>query len=323
MSGVSTGRSGRRLLVIGGGGFIGERLVRSRLEAGDEVHVLAKPTSALDRLSGLGRAITAHRVAPGDGAALHDALSAARPDAVVYLASATRRPDAPDFSDAAASVSEDLQPLLAMVQAAAVLPHPPRAFVRAGTLAEYGFADRAHAEDDAERPADSYAAAMLAGTRYLAMLQPRLPFAVVTARLSLTYGPGQSERFFIPAALRACVERQPILLRRPDDARDLIHVDDVVRGLEMLCAHPVRGAIVNLASGEAPPMREVARLILRVAGAPSSLLREDRRPASAPPTRLRGRWDKAARRWGFRTRITLETGLAMTLDAVRAGIVAS
>jgi nucleoside-diphosphate-sugar epimerase len=193
-------------------------------------------------------------------------------------------------------------------------------FLRAESLAEYGFSERTHSETDPERPTDAYAAALAAGTRYLAMLQPRLPFPVMTARLALTYGPGQSEKFFIPAAARACIEGRPITLRRPKDSRDLVHVDDVVRAFDALSAAPRPGAVVNIGTGVATPMRAVAELLVRLSGASPSLIREDPSAPDRKPRLLRLSPEFAERCWGWRARLSLEAGLARTLASTRAEI---
>ena len=305
----------KRVLIVGGGGFLGAAYARRRIAAGEIVHVLVKPTTPLDRLRAVAGEIGVHRVRPGDQERLHAAFRESAPNVVIHAASRTRRPPSDDLSDAVLSVREDLEPLLAVLEAAATTPRPPDLFLRLGSLAEYGFGSFAHGETDCERPADAYAAGMLAGTRYMAMLQPRLPFAAMTARLGLVYGPGQSQRFFIPAALHACLAGEPLHVRRPQDARDLIHVDDVLRGLDALSAAPSPGAVVNVGAGVAVPMGDVARLIMRLTGAPPSLLREG---PGGPARVLRLRNDLAARRWGWRPRISLEAGLTRMLDALRA-----
>ena len=77
----------------------------------------------------------------------------------------------------------------------------------------------------------AYGAGVVAATHLTAALQPRLPFRISTARLALVYGPAQSTDYLIPYLIQRCLDGLPSVVRRPDDRRDLIHVDDVVDGL--------------------------------------------------------------------------------------------
>src|SRR3546814_11080573 len=75
---------------------------------------------------------------------------------------------------------------------------PPRAVVRTGSIAEYGTGPLPYREDQHEEPETPYAVTHVIGTEQLRRLASILPFPVVTVRLALVYGPGQSEDFLIP-----------------------------------------------------------------------------------------------------------------------------
>jgi nucleoside-diphosphate-sugar epimerase len=124
-----------------------------------------------------------------------------------------------------------------------------------------------------EMPNTVYAAALVAGGHYVQGLQSRLPFPVVTASLSLTYGPAQSESFLIPSLIRRCLAGEPSTVRHPSARRDLIFVDDVVEALCRLAYADLRGGeVVNIASGNAPTMRETVTRILAATGADPALV---------------------------------------------------
>src|SRR3546814_20335812 len=83
---------------------------------------------------------------------------------------------------------------------------------------------------------------------------------------------------------RRCLEGQPLTVRHPDDRRDLLHIDDAVDGLMQLSAAKLMGhTVVNLATGEAPSMREAAKLVLAATGAdPSLVTLSDTQPGRTP-----------------------------------------
>ncbi len=303
------GRS--RSLVTAGAGFIGSHLVRSLVDAGHDVSVLVRPTTALDRLTPLLPQIALYRCSFDDGVAMAACLAEARPDAVFHLAAGDHRAMRADLGDVSDSLADDLGAFLAVLRACAAMATPPRVLVRAGSLAEYGAGPAPYDESQREAPQTSYGAALLAGTHYAAMLAPRLPFAIVTARLALVYGQGQSSRFLMPSLIRRCLAGLPTLVARPDDRRDLMHVDDAVAGLILLAARPV-APIINLSTGQAPTMAQVAAQVVAETGCDPGLVALGNGAPGGTPD-LRGSPALAARLLGWRARVPIAEGVAHTV----------
>jgi len=321
-------------LLTGAGGFIGAHLVRRLLDEsgpndaargdGGRVHVIVRPSTELGRLSPFAERLTIHRIDLADRLEIQRCIRALRPRRVFHLAAETRLPPHPDFSAARGAGAIYLQPALNLLEPLAELAEPPEAVVRAGTIAEYGHAPLPYREQDRAVPSTPYGAGMLATTEAIAMLAPRLPFPVVTARLALCYGPGQAASFLIPALIQACIDRQPMVIRRPADRRDLLHVDDAVDALLHIARLAAKTSndsarkldCVNVCTGLAPTMDEVARRIEALTGCPEGFLARaalsDDGKAAAPATLLSSP-DLAAERLGWRYRIDLDEGLARTV----------
>jgi UDP-glucose 4-epimerase len=304
-----------RILVTGAKGFIGSHLVARHLAQGDVVDALVRRGwGGRESLSGDARI---HEVALDSADALLACLAEARPDVIYHLAVRTRRPARPDLSDAISGASEDLLNLLTILSAAARSPQPPRTVVRAGTLAEYGPAREPCDERQREAPRDAYSATAVAGTHFAQMLAPRLPFRLITARLSLVYGGGQSNDFLIPDLIRRCLLGQPSTIQRPDDRRDLLHVDDAVDALCLLGKGTAAVDLVNICSGVAPTMREVGEIVIEATGADPSLVTFARPMAPGLAQALLPAADLAADRLAWRARIGLAEGIARTVRAMR------
>lgn len=282
------------------------------------MHAVVRPGASLDRIARYDKQISIHHADLRDGDATAAAMGAICPEFVFHLASPSRGYNTADFYSAKQSIDQIVKPLIGLVEALAQLPKPPRALFRAGTIAEYGAIALPYRERQRERPISSYGAAMLAGTQYLDMLRATVPFQVVTARLALTYGPDQSESFLVPALIDACLAGRSIKIERPDDRRDLIHVDDVVSAfLAFAETRNVRSGFINVATGTAPSMREVAAEVISGTRCDPALV-EQRRPLPGDKiSELRCDPSLARELYSWSPRIGLRQGLSQLIEASR------
>lgn len=303
-----------RVLITGGAGFIGSHLAASHLDGGDEVHLLVRP-EGISHAERVPPGAIVHAVDLKDLPQVRACFAQSNPTILYHLASDTGRdPSIPDPAEWPA-MTRDLEQLLILLAAAAGSPDL-RVMVRAGSLAEYGNQPTPSPETRREQPRTVYTAAMVAGAHYCAMLQPRLAFPVLTARFALTYGPGQSEEFLLPALLRRCLADETTVVRQPDNRRDMVFVDDIVAGLRAMARSDLPGGtIINLSSGQARKIREIVELALRVTGTPDDRVTMESGDRDRPSLRVDtvcGVPDLAALNLGWRARTSLEEGIART-----------
>ena len=237
------------------------------------MHVILRPSNTGWRLSGLCRRPTLHRLDIADTDALEQCLRSVTPTQIVHLATNTAGSARHEASGRADADGQDVALLAALLGIAAARPAPPRTFIRSGSIAEYGPAAHPAREDMPPHPTTAYGCVMLECTRYAQRIAPRLPFTVRTARLGHTYGLLQPTSFLIPALINACLMGDPFHVSRPDDTRDLTHIDDIVSGLcALLDAPDDTPDILNLSRGEGVSMRMVAGIIADATGCPAGLL---------------------------------------------------
>lgn len=312
-----------RTLVIGATGFIGSHLCRRLVAEGDEVVAMIRPGPPAIAREALPAPVATLTADLEDREALGACLREARAERIFFLASQTRPAMARTATTAQLSLA-NLRTILNFLEALCALPDPPRLVVRTGSIAEYGHVAVPFREVEREMPVTPYGASMLAGTQYLAMLAPNLPCPVATARLALVYGPGQPDSFFVASQIKGCIARRPVPVARPQDRRDLIHVEDAVDGLLALAANPPPGAsILNIATGVAPRMAEVAEHIAIAAGLdPARIPIAPVDPADPPSVLLSD--PSRARDWlGWMPRIRWEDGVASTTAHLLSGAGAS
>src|SRR5438874_10473180 len=86
VSGSEMALTPERVLVTGGGGFIGSALVRSLVAAGHEVHLVRRSAERAARLGDVQDRCVTHVADLTDAAAVREAVRAGRPDVVYHLA---------------------------------------------------------------------------------------------------------------------------------------------------------------------------------------------------------------------------------------------
>ena len=302
------------VLVTGAGGFIGSHVVRRLLAEGEEVHALLRDEAKAERLAGLGglRRWTGDL---SDCAALEKCLKGTRPERIFHCAGVSRARHMSGWEPVREAQRVNVDGLVNLLEAVSISGAPVRSLIRLGGLEEYGSGPAPFVESQREAPRSAYSASQVAGTHLLQALQPTLPFAAVTLRPALIYGPGQSTDFMIPALIGALLAGRPFPLTEGRQRRDLLHIDDLVTA--MLTASTkdgLGGEVINVATGVARQVRTVARAIGRITGR-MQLLRFGELPERPNDIAdLRGDSSKAERLLGWRSAIPLARGLANTIE---------
>ncbi|HEV7307799.1 NAD(P)-dependent oxidoreductase [Ensifer sp.] len=307
-----------RILITGAAGFIGSHMTRICVDAGHEVHVIVRPGTEDSRLDAVDGAFVRHNFDLQSEDAIRRCLSDAAPEIVFHLAARPRRREEAELNDAKAGIREHLNAVLGLLGAAGAARHPPKKIIRTGSLAEYGVAQAPYEEDSREIPVNAYGAELTAATHLIGGLQARLPFPVITARLALVFGPMQSTQFAIPQLIEHCLSAQRSVVHHPSDRRDLLYVDDVVEALLRVAEAPTSTRLVNIATGIAPSMREIARLIVEHTGADPALIEYGADGVTGGIPDFRASPARVKDLFGWSARVPLAEGFTRTVAWHRA-----
>jgi UDP-glucose 4-epimerase len=293
---MSTGFS-PRVLVTGGAGFIGRRLVRALLAAGADVTVAD--------LRAYGDAEV--RSITGDLRDPDVAARAVRPgtDAVFHLAARTSVLD---------SVGDPTGTYEVNVGATATLLELARdrgvgAFVFASTNAVVGNVGAAVITERMPlRPLTPYGATKAAAEMLLSGYTACYGVSGCALRFSNVYGPGMREKdSFIPRLMRAARDGAGVQVRGDGTMlRDVVHVDDVVSGT-LAAWHAGHTGPLILGSGQSVSVNEMVTAARRVTGAPIPAVRVPPVPGEMPAVVLD---IAAARGLGYEPQYDLDSGLA-------------
>jgi UDP-glucose 4-epimerase len=286
-----------RVLVTGGAGFIGRRLVRALLAEGHEVTVADLRTFPDPEV----------RTFVGD---LCDPAAAARAvqpgtDVIIHLAAVT---------SVLASVQDPVSTHLLNVDATARLLELGRenevgTFLLASTNAVVGNVGSAVINEQIVlRPLTPYGATKAAGEMLLGSYASCYGITGAALRFSNVYGPGMTEKdSFIPRLMRAARDGEGVQVRGDGSMlRDVVHVDDIVQGTLAAWRSGHNGPLI-LGAGRSVTVNEMVTIARQVTGAPI--------PAETVPV-PRGEMPavvldiSAARAAGYHPAHTLETGMA-------------
>jgi GDP-4-dehydro-6-deoxy-D-mannose reductase len=296
-----------KVLITGGSGFVGRYLATHCAAQGDDV-------ATLDRSGDEPIDIT-------DREATHAALAKHEAEVVYHLAALSHVGDS--WSDPSAVYRVNIEGtahVLDAARAAAV-----RRVVVVGSAEEYGRVDAADLplrEDAPLRPTTPYGVSKIAAS-YLA-LQAYLAYGldVIRVRAFSHTGPGQSDRFLVPAlagrvAAAEREQRDEIRAGSLDPVRDLSDVRDVVRAYRLLAEHGTAGAVYNVCSGSGVSVREIADHLLAAARRPLRITVDPDlvRPVEVP--RLVGDASRLRADTGWRPAYGLDETLAAVLEAAR------
>ncbi len=304
-----------RVLVTGGGGFIGSNLVRDLLERGDEVRVLDNfATGSRANLDGL-----EVEVVEGELRSYERVHNAVRGVEVVFhlgaLGSVPRSVQDP-LTSSAVNIEGTLNVLLA------ARDEGVRRVVFSSSSSVYGVRrDLPVTESVAPDPLSPYGVAKLAAERYcVAFSRVYESFESVVLRYFNVFGPRQSPdsqyAAVIPLFLARIARGEPITINGDgEQSRDFTYVANVVDATIRAAAAPgVSGKLLNVAASAPVSVNELASTIGRILDRPVETV-------FAPPRAgdIRDSWaDISAAReaLGWEPVVDLEDGLRRTAEAL-------
>jgi nucleoside-diphosphate-sugar epimerase len=299
------------IVVTGGGGFVGARLVRRLAGEGRSPHVLLRSTTDPWRLAGLEGRIRTHVCDLGDAKAVAAAIHAIRPRTVFHVAAT----GAYHAGDPGELFADNVLATFHLLEATAGVPDC-RVVYTCSSL-EPGPRPVPIRESDPFRPHTPYGVVKAAST-LLARQAAGQGRPIVMLRPFAVYGPGEPAKRLIPTAIRAALDGTPLRLTAPGFTRDFVFVEDVVDAYVAAAHAPgIDGELVNIGTGRATPNEEVVRLVASVVGRPIALHPEPF-PARATDTAV---WcadiTKARDLLGWSPAHTLEQGLVRAVAWLR------
>jgi UDP-glucose 4-epimerase len=306
---------GKRILVTGGAGFIGSHLVE-RLGARNEVGVLDDlSTGSLRNLASVPRKLRVKRASVLEADVVRAAV--ARQDVVYHLAAKTSVPESVTKPDEywRTNVGGTLNILKAAADAGV------RRVVFASSAAVYGTSEvNPKVETMRPAPASPYATTKMVGEFACQEIASLKGIETVAVRIFNAYGPRQDPTSAYAGVIAkfctAFAAGGPIEVHGDgEQTRDFLYVGDLAEALELAGERPVAGQILNLGSGTAVSVNEVARVLSELAHVPARITRKG--PRAGDIRHSLADIGKAREKLGFAPRTSLREGLERTLAFFR------
>jgi UDP-glucose 4-epimerase len=307
----------RKVLVTGGGGFIGSNLVRRLLRRGDDVRVLDNfSTGSRSNLEGLEHDV---EVIEGELRSYERVHNAVRGVELVFhvgaLGSVPRSVQDP-LTTSAVNVEGTLNVLLA------ARDEGIRRVIYASSSSVYGSAVELPAREGAPvDPISPYGVAKLAAERYcVSFSRVYHSFETVVLRYFNVFGPRQSPHSqyaaVVPLFITAIHAGEPVtIFGDGEQSRDFTYVDNVVdANLRAAEAEGANGRIFNVAAGSPRSVNQLAETVAGLLGKPV-----ERRYGDPRPGDLRDSYaDIGAARdvLGWEPEVAFEDGLRRTAEAL-------
>jgi UDP-glucose 4-epimerase len=304
-----------KVLVTGGGGFIGSNLVRALAERGDDVRVLDNfSTGNRANLAGLADDV---EVVEGELRSYERVHAATRGVEVVFhqgaLPSVPRSVQDP-LTTGAVNVEGTLNVLLA------ARDEGIRRVVFASSSSVYGNSDELpRVETQNPDPISPYGVSKLAAERYCVSFARVYPIETVALRYFNVFGPNQDPTSqyaaVVPRFVTAIAEERTVTVYGDgEQKRDFTFVSNIVEAnLLAADADGVSGRVLNVATGRGTSVNELADAVGAVLGKGVEREYDEERSGD-----VRDSWADVARAeelLGWQPRVELEAGLRIVADS--------
>ncbi|MEZ3499124.1 NAD-dependent epimerase/dehydratase family protein [Pantoea sp. KPR_PJ] len=253
-----------KLVVFGGGGFIGSAICDKLLADGHQLRIFERPrVPAYREFTGLENV----EWMTGDLGNIHDLNAAIEgTDAVVHLVSTTLPKSSND--DPVYDVQTNIVPSLHMLNAMVKLNVKKIVFISSGGTV-YG--DPQYIPIDEKHPTEpvvSYGITKLAIEKYLHMFSKLHGLKTVTLRVANPYGERQrieTAQGAVGVFLHRALNNQPIEIWGDGSVqRDYIHVSDVAAAFAKAVTYEGQQEVFNISSGHGTSLNDLINMIENV-----------------------------------------------------------
>ena len=140
-------------------------------------------------------------------------------------------------------------------------------FIQIGSSAEYGKATSPQRENAICLPKTSYAMAKLACTNFLQNYHRNNNFPVTILRFFLVYGPNQGKNRVLPEVIDACLRNKKFATTLGHQKCDFCFIDDAIEAIfKTLFTSKSNGEVINIGYGKPLKIKDSINLVCKLIG---------------------------------------------------------
>jgi nucleoside-diphosphate-sugar epimerase len=249
----------RRLLVIGGTGFLGYHIIKEAKKRNFNITSISLRKPKHMRFH---KGINYIRADISDFSLLRKKIK----NEFEYIINAGGYGSHPDFGKKGNKLIQThfggLKNLLKIIKIDNV-----NKFIQIGSSAEYGKARSPLKEDIKCFPKTPYSIAKLSCTKLLLNLHLKKNFSVTVCRLFQVYGPKQDNNRILPYLINNCKKNKVFLTTPGKQFCDFCYIDDVVKAIfKILVSKKLNGEVINIGSGKSMQIRKLINSVKTLIG---------------------------------------------------------
>lgn len=254
-----------RIFLTGATGFLGSKILRRVLCDGHTAAILVGPESNRRRIEDCLERTTLLDGRMEDVDGWRGALESFQPQIIIHAAwRGVANTDRNDPRQA-----ENIAPTTRLAALSAELG--TAGFVGLGSQAEYGVVNGPIDETAPTRPTTLYGMSKLAARQLCGAICAQSGMRFSWVRVFSTYGPGDNNGWLVPYVLSALRNGERPILTRCEQKWDYLYGDDAASAIAAVAVTDRADGVLNLGSGQAPPLKETVELLRDIA-APGAAL---------------------------------------------------
>lgn len=248
-----------RILIVGGSSFIGVNLIRFFKEKSVDGHELY----AIGFSNKVNFIDDAHvfNVDISDSEQVNNVIRKVRPDVVYNLSALTR--ESWDLSKINEVYKVNMIGMMNLLCSLKKNEVRLKTFIQVSTAEEYGDVSLGKVIDEESplNPTSFYSASKASASMFCELFSRMFETPITIVKISLVYGPGQKDSFFIPNAINKILKGEKLEMTMGEQRRDFVYIDDCSEALFLMKDQVKTFEVVNLVSGESITLKEVIQKI--------------------------------------------------------------
>tara|TARA_A100001011_G_C14278589_1_gene830486 strand:- start:198 stop:1100 length:903 start_codon:yes stop_codon:yes gene_type:complete len=244
----------KKILVIGGTGFIGFHIIKKAKTLNWKITSISKKKPKIQRKHNN----VNYKFADVEN---FESLKKVTGEKYDYVVNAGGYGKHPDFNEEGEKLF--FSHFLGVVNLVKILSKKSiKKFVQIGSSAEYGKVKSPQKETDKCFPKTPYAIAKYSCSNFLQAISNLQKFPVTILRIFLVYGPKQDDNRILPYVIKKCLNNKKFPLTKGHQIVDFCYIDDLVDAIfKTFLSKKTNGEIFNIGTGKPISIKKIVKLI--------------------------------------------------------------